>query len=112
MDDILISGTDDNNHIANFEAALKKLSEAGLQKKQKHFFMVSEVSYCSYEMNGWGIKPVKAKVEALQNTPVPENVTKLHAFVGMLNYYLCFLPDIVQYLTHCYSTRYKVVFED
>lgn len=28
MDDILISGKDDNNHIANLEAVLKKLSEA------------------------------------------------------------------------------------
>ena len=31
MDDILISGKDDNNHIANLEAVLKKLSEAGLR---------------------------------------------------------------------------------
>ena len=30
MDDILVSKKDDNNHFANLEAALKRLSEAGL----------------------------------------------------------------------------------
>ena len=67
MDDILISGKGDNNHIANLEAVLKKLSEAGLRlQKEKCFFMVSEVTYCGYEINGRGIKPVEAKVEAIQ----------------------------------------------
>ena len=88
MDDILISGKDDNNHITNLEAVLKKLSEAGLQlRKEKCFFTVSEVTYCGYEINGQGIKPVEDKVEAIQNAPVPENVTKQRAFLGMLNYY-------------------------
>ena len=61
MDDILISGKDDNNHIANLEAILKKLSEAGLRlRKEKCFFMVSEVTYCGYEVNDQGNKPVEA----------------------------------------------------
>ena len=65
MDDIPISGKDDDNHIANLEAVLKKLSEAGLRlRKEKCFFMVSEVTYCGYEINGHGIKSVKAKVDA------------------------------------------------
>ena len=85
MDDILISGKDDNNHIANLEEVLKKLSELGLRlRKEKCFFIVLEVTYCGYEINGHGIKPVEAKVEAIQNAPVPENVTQLHAFLGML----------------------------
>ena len=56
--------------------------------------MVSGVTYCGYEINGHGIKPVEAKVEAIQNDPVPENVTQLRAFLGVLNYYHRFLPDI------------------
>ena len=76
IDDILISRKDNNNHIANLEAVLKKLSEAGLRlRKEKCFFMVPDITYCGYEINGCGIKPVQAKVEAIQNAPVPENVT-------------------------------------
>ena len=123
MDDILISGKDDNNHIANLEAVLKKLSEAGLRlRKEKCFFMVSEVTYCGYEINGQGIKPVEAKVEAIQNAPVPENVTQLRAFLGMLNYYHRFLPDIATVLEPlhkllrqgtkwCWKTEQQVAFD-
>ena len=61
MDDILISGKDYNNHVANLEAVLQKLSEAGLWLwKEKSFFMVSEVTYCGYVINDHGIKPVEA----------------------------------------------------
>ena len=85
MDDILISRKDDHNHIANLEAVLKKLSEAGLRlRKEKCFFMVSEVTYRGYEINGRGIKPVQAKVEAIQHAPVPENITQLRAFNAKL----------------------------
>ena len=95
MDDTVISRKNDNNHIANLEAVLKKLSEAGLRlRKEKCFMMVSEVTYWGYEISGRGINLVEAKVKAIQNAPVPANVTQLHAFLGMLNYYRCFLPDI------------------
>jgi len=123
MDNILISGKDDNNHIANLEAVLKKLSEAGLRlQKEKCFFMVLDVTYCGYEINGRGIKPLEAKVEAIHNAPVPENVTQLRAFLGMLNYYHRFLPDIATVLEPlqkllrqgtkwCWKTEQQVAFD-
>ena len=60
--------------------------------------MVSGVTYCGYEINGHGIKSVEAKMEAIQNVPVLENVTQLRAFLGVLNYYHRFLPDIATVL--------------
>ena len=123
MDDILISGKDNNNHIANVEAVLNKLPEADLRlRKEKHFFMVSEVTYYDYEINGHGIKPVEDKVEAIQNASVPENVTQLCAFLGMLNYYHRFLPDIAtvleplpkllrQFTKWCWKTKQQVAFD-
>ena len=84
--------------------------------------MVSEVTYCGYEINGRGIKPVEAKVEAMQNAPVPGNVTQLRAFLGMLNYYHRFLPDITTVLEPlhrllrqgtkwCWKTEQQVAFD-
>lgn len=87
MDDILISGKDDQ-HLANLEAVLKKLSAAGLRLRLKVFLPgVPGDTYCGYIINGNGIKPVAAKVEAIQNTQAPGNVTQQRAFPGMLNYY-------------------------
>ena len=123
MDDILISGKDDDHHMANLEAVLKKLSEAGLRlRKEKCFFMVPEVTYCGYVINGRGIKPVEAKVDAIQNAPVPENVTQLRAFLRMLNYYHRFLPDIATVLeplhkllrqgtNWCWKTEQQMTFD-
>lgn len=123
MDDILISGKDDNNHLANLEAVLKKLSEAGLWlRKEKCYFMVPEVTYCGYMINSSGMKPIAAKVEAIENAPVPENVTQLRAFLEMLNYYHCFLPDIPTVLEPlnkllrqgtkwCWKTEQQAAFE-
>ena len=86
IDDILINGKNDNNHIANLEAVLKELSKAGLRlRKEKCFLVVSKVTYWGYEIRGRGIKLVEAKMEAIQNAPVPENVPQLRAFLRMLN---------------------------
>ena len=123
MDDILISGKDDNYHRANLEAVLKKLSEAGLRlRKEKCYFMVPEVTYRYYVINGTSIKPVAAKVEAITNAPAPENVIQLRAFLGMLNYYHRFLPDVATVLEPlhkllrqatkwCWKTEQQVAFE-
>ena len=80
------------------------------------------VTYCGYVVNDCGIKPVEAKVEAIENIPVPENVTQLRAFLGMLNYYHRFLPDIVSVLEPlhkrprqgtkwCWKTEKQVAFD-
>ena len=65
--------------------------------------MVSGVTCCGYEINGHGIKTVEAKDEAIQNVPVHENVTQLRAFLGVLNYYHRFLPDIATVLEPLHS---------
>ena len=99
MDDILISGKDHYDHLPNLEAVLKKLSAAELRlRREKCYFMVPEVTYCGYVINGSGVKPVEAKVEAIQNAPKPENVAQLRAFLGMVNYYHRFPPDIATVL--------------
>ena len=99
MDGILISGKDDYDHLANLEAVLKKLSAAGLRlRREKCYFMVPEVTYCGYVINGSGVMPVEAKAEAIQNAPKPENVAQLRAFLGMLIYYHRFPPDIATVL--------------
>lgn len=89
MDDILISGRDDQ-HLANLEAVLKKLSAAGLGLRLRRKVFLPGVpgdTYGGHIIIGNGIKPVASKVEAIQNTPAPGNVTQLLAFPGMLNYY-------------------------
>ena len=60
--------------------------------------MQPKVSYCGYEITGDGIQPVAAKVDAIKNAPEPKDVSQLRAFLGMLNYYHRFLPDVATVL--------------
>lgn len=110
MDDILISGKDDSEHLNNLDAVLTKLCSAGLRLRLgKCLFMQPEVTYCGYVINGTGVKPVADKVEAIQNAPTPKNVTQLRAFLGMLNYYHRFLPDVATVLEPLHNLLRKEV---
>lgn len=99
VDDILVSGKDDPDHLANLETVINRLSKAGLKLRlEKCQFMQPEVTYCGYIVNGDGVQPVAAKVEAIRNAPEPQDVSQLRAFLGMLNYYHKFLPDVATVL--------------
>ena len=99
VDDILVSGKDDPDHLANLEAVLGGLSTAGLKLcLAKCLFMQPEVTYCGYVINGDGIQPVVAKVNAIKNAPESKDVRQLQAFLDMLNYYHRLLPDVATIL--------------
>ena len=99
VDDILVTGKDDEKHYNNLGKVLETLSRAGLKlRKEKCKFMQSEVVYCGYVINGKGIKPVAYKVTTISNAPEAMEVGQLRAFLGMLNYYHKFLPDVATLL--------------
>ena len=45
-------------------------------------------------LNGQGIHPCNAKVEAFQNALAPSNITKIRAYLGLLNYYYRYLRNL------------------
>ena len=45
-----------------------------------------------------GIKPLPVKVEAIQKYPLPSNVKQLRRFLGMIQFYNCFIPKAAHYL--------------
>lgn len=95
VDDILVTGNDDASHLQNLGTVLTRLSAAGLRlKREKCIFMAPEVVYLGYRINHKGIQPVADKVEAIANASAPTNPTQLKSFLGMLNYYHRFLPDV------------------
>ena len=56
LDDILVTGANEREHLKNLEAVLKRLLEAGLRlKKSKCKFNVKEVCYLGYKIDGQGL---------------------------------------------------------
>ena len=72
VDDILVYGSNDEEHRANLEEVLKRLSEHGLHiKQQKCAFMVNEVVHLGQKITSQGIQPIQKKVRAIVDAPVP-----------------------------------------
>ena len=93
--DILVTGKNDIEHLNNLGRVIQKLSEAGLTvKPSKCYFLQDEVTYCGYRVRKEGVRPLLENVEAVQKAPEPTNVSELRSYLGMLNYYLNYLPDL------------------
>ena len=108
LDNILISGPTDEEHLQNLEEVMKRLSEAGLRlKKSKCRFMQPTLECLGYRIDETGIYPVEAKVKAVQEAPTPTNVTELKAYLGLLNFYGKFLPNLSAELEPLYQLLRK-----
>ena len=72
LDNVLISGETDEEHLQNLEEVMKRLSEAGLRlKKSKCRFMQLTLECLGYRIDETGIYPVEAKVKTVQEAPAP-----------------------------------------
>ena len=81
LDDIIITGESEEQHLRNLDTVLQKLQMAGLRlKEDKCTFMVSEVQYLGHKINSQGIHPTTDKIKAIKEAPKPQNVTELKSF--------------------------------
>jgi hypothetical protein len=95
LDDILISGQDEAQHLERLEAVLSRLEKCGLKlQRAKCKFMRDEVVYLGHLISEKGIAPTPEKVKAIEDAPQPRNVQELRSFLGMLQYYGKFIPDL------------------
>ena len=95
LDDILLCGKNKLDHIQKLKIVLHKLQEAGFTlKKSKCEIGLSQVSYLGFVVNSEGLKPNPLKVKAIIEAPHPKDITQLRSFLGMINFYRKFLPNI------------------
>ena len=95
LDDLIITGSNDERHLSNLESALERMSGMGIKlKKEKCVFMKPTVEYFAFVVDRDGIHPSPRKVQAIHDVQVPENPTELKSFLGMVNYYRRFIPDM------------------
>lgn len=95
LDDILISGPDKQTHLRTLEAVLSRLEDYGLRLKQeKCLFFQESVEYPGHITDAAGLYKSPEKLRAVMEAPAPADVSQLRSFLGMLNYYGCFIPDL------------------
>ena len=93
LDDILITGKDESEHVNNLEAVLQKLQEHNLRiKSSKRKFMQKSVEYLGQVVTAEGIQTSQRKVEAIQSLTPPSNQKSLRSLLGIINHYEKFIP--------------------
>ena len=83
---------------------LTRLQEAGLRlKTEKCSFCVSEVEYLGHIISAEGLKPSPNKIKVIVDAPQPTKLSELKSFLGLINYYAKFLPNLTDSLAPLYK---------
>ena len=99
LDDILVTGSTEEEHLANVERVLERLQRYGIRaKRAKCAFMSSSVEYLGHRVDATGLHTTKSKVEAVQEAPQPSSVPELRSFLGLVHYYGKFMPNLATLL--------------
>ena len=104
LDDILVTGSTVENHLANLDKILSIMATAGLKlNKDKCEYLLPKVEYLGHLIDRNGLHPTKEKVRAIQEAPQPHNVAELRSFLGIISYYGKFLPNLSTKLAPLYQ---------
>lgn len=99
IDDILITGPDDETHLKSLMEVLSRLSEHNIKLKNvKCSFMEDQVVYMGHLVDKHGIHATDDKIDAVKNASKPENVSQLKSYLGLIGYYRSFLQNLVTIL--------------
>ena len=99
IDDILVTGETDSEHLRNLELVLLRLKKHGVKlKRSKCRFMQKSVEYLGHRLDSEGQHPTDEKLRAVIDAPTPRNVQQLRSFLGLLNYYSKFVPNLASIL--------------
>ena len=76
LDDMVITGKDDKQHLNNLSKVLQRVEEFNLRvNKSKCYFFEDKTDYCGHIIDKHGLHKTQKKVEVVLNTPEPKTVT-------------------------------------
>ena len=95
LDDMVITGRDDKEHLENLDKVLQRLEEFNVTvNKDKCRFFEKEIEFCGHIIDKHGLHKTQDKIKAILDMPEPENVTQVRQYLGLINFYHKFLPNI------------------
>ena len=95
LDDIIVTSRNEKEHEDRIFKLFKRLQEFGLKVRlEKCNFMDEEIKYLGFIINKQGRKPDPEKTKAIIEMKQPTNIGELRAFLGMINFYNSFVPDM------------------
>jgi len=97
IDNIMVFSCTFDKHLVHLQEVFKHLWTANMYvKPSKCNFCQCELPFLRHIMCKDGIAADPEKLQAIQEMAVPANVTEVHAFLGLCNYYHWFVLDFAQ----------------
>jgi len=99
LDDILLTGRDDDEHLHILEQVLTRLSQHNLRLNiDKCYFLQDKLEYCGHMLTKDGVYEAPDKIAAIVEAPCPTNTAQLRSFLGMVTFYHNHLPNVSKVL--------------
>jgi hypothetical protein len=116
VDDFSIYSKTFEDYLANLDKVLKRYQEAELVLNwEKSDFMVREEIVLGHKILEKGIEVDKAKIEVIEQLPLPTNVKGIHSFLGHAGFYRRFIQNFSQIarpLTHLLAKDALLLFTE
>lgn len=104
LDDIVVTGKTTAEHLENLENVFNKLQDAGFKLNlQKCKFFEKEIKYLGHIIDSKGLKKDPEKVRAIMECSRPLDVNEVRTYIGMINYYGKFCPNLSSTLEPLYN---------
>ena len=95
LDDLLVAANSKEESWQRVAMVLERLQAAGVRLKQdKCIFEMSELPYLGHIVSAEGLKASKNKIKAILKMSRPRSLKELRTFLGLVNYYGKFLPNL------------------
>jgi hypothetical protein len=99
MDDSRVGSPDRQTHLCHLESFFTVLATNGLAVNlEKCVFAAPSLEILGHTILVTGAAPKAAHATEIENCPLLQHIKQLQCFLGMVNFYRCFLPNCAQVL--------------
>ncbi|CAF0711795.1 unnamed protein product [Adineta steineri] len=103
LDDIIVTGVNKMEHLDNLNKVLEKIKDFGFHiNKSKCSFLQDSVEYLGFIVDKNGVHTSPSKTKAIVEMPYPTNISQLRSYLGMVNHYAKFIPNLTDRLAPFY----------
>nr|VZI06174.1 unnamed protein product [Spirometra erinaceieuropaei] len=93
IDEILVASSSAEEHASHLRRIFDRFQQHGLQLNvDKCVFGVNSFDFLGHHVDQHGITPLTEKMQCILSFPVPNTLTQLRRFIGLINYYRRFIP--------------------
>ena len=97
VDNCIVYSNDMKSHIRDLQKVLGRLLEAGFTLRgSKCAFGRRTITHLGFQYSPSGVAPSAEGTETIANWPVPKSTKELRSFLGLANFYRCFIHNFAE----------------